>query len=77
MCTRKTMTVPLLFFSRKGDMSIEDQARFLNDKSKNDGPSVFNAWTHGDLIMVHMLGLTHTEFSSMYQRNEDIWKAVS
>jgi tetratricopeptide (TPR) repeat protein len=69
----EAMTIPLLFFSQ-GDMSIEDQARFLNDKSKNDGPSVLNAWTHGDLIMVHMLGLTHTEFSSMYQRNEDIWK---
>jgi pimeloyl-ACP methyl ester carboxylesterase len=69
----EAMTIPLLFFSQ-GDMSLEDQARFLNDKSKNDGPSVLNAWTHGDLIMVHILGLTHTEFSSMYQRNEDIWK---
>jgi|GEM_PF-7054460 len=30
--------------------------------------------THGDLITVHDLALTHTEYSSMYQRNEEIWK---
>ncbi len=67
------MTIPLLFFTQ-GGMTMEDQARYLNDKSKNDGPSVLNAWTHGDLITVRMLGLVHTEFSSMYQRNEDTWK---
>jgi tetratricopeptide (TPR) repeat protein len=68
----EAMAIPRLFFSQ-GDMSLEDQARYLNDKSKNDGPSVLNAWTHGDLITVHMLGLTHAEFSSMFQRNEDDW----
>jgi tetratricopeptide (TPR) repeat protein len=67
------MTIPLLFFTQ-GAMTMEDQARYLTDKSKNEGPSVLNAWTHGDLITVRMLGLVHQEFSSMYQRNEDTWK---
>jgi len=67
------MTIPLLFFTQ-GDMTMENQARYLTDKSKNDGPSVLNEWTHGDLITVRMLGLVHQEFSSMYQRNEDTWK---
>ena len=70
------MTIPLLFFTQ-GSMSLEDQAKYLSDKEKNQGPSVLNAWTHGDLITVHMLGLVHTEFSSMYQRNEEIWKQFS
>ena len=67
------MTIPLLFFTQ-GGMSMEEQARYLTNKSTNDGPSVLNAWTHGDLITVHMLGLVHTEFSSMYQRNEETWR---
>lgn len=67
------MTIPLLFFTQ-GGMSMEDQARYLNNKSNNEGPSVLNAWTHGDLITVRMLGLVHQEFSSMYQRNEEVWK---
>jgi pimeloyl-ACP methyl ester carboxylesterase len=67
----EAMTIPLLFFSQ-GDISIEDLPG-PNDKDHN-GPSVLNAWTHGDLIMVHMLALTHAEFSSMFQRNEHIWK---
>ena len=29
---------------------------------------------HGDLVTAHMFGLVHVEFSSMYQRNEDVWK---
>jgi tetratricopeptide (TPR) repeat protein len=32
-----------------------------------------NEWTHGDLMTVHMMGMVHTEFSSMYQRNENVW----
>jgi len=66
------MTIPLLFFAQ-GEMTLEDQANYLS-KPSNMGPSVLNAWTHGDLVTIHMLGLTHTEHSSMYQRNEDTWK---
>jgi len=67
------MTIPLLFFAQ-GEITIEDQARYMADATKNLGPSVLNAWTHGDLVTVHMLGLAHIQFSSMYQRNQDIWK---
>ncbi len=65
------MTIPLLYFSQ-GEITLENQEQMkLNLK---DGPNVLNAWTHGDLMMVHMLGMTHTEHSSMYQRNENTWK---
>jgi dienelactone hydrolase len=68
------MTIPLLFFTQ-GEFTLEDQARYFTDARKNDGPNVLNAWTHGDLVTVHMLGLVHMEFSSMFQRNEDaLWK---
>ena len=70
------MTIPLLYFAQ-GEITLEDQARYFTDASKNDGPNVLNAWTHGDLVTIHMLGLTHTEHSSMYQRNEDAWKHYS
>ena len=66
------MTIPLLFFTQ-GEFTMEDQAQYLSGP-QNQGPSVLNAWTHGDLIMVRMLGMTHTEYSSVYQRNENSWK---
>jgi dienelactone hydrolase len=66
------MTLPLLFFTQ-GEFTLEDQVRYLNN-AKNQGPSVLNAWTHGDLVTVHMLGMMHQEFSSMEQRNEHVWK---
>jgi len=66
------MTIPLLFFTQ-GEFTLEDQAHYLSGPS-NQGPSVLNAWTHGDLITVRMLGMIHTEYSSIYQRNENSWK---
>ena len=66
------MTLPLLFFTQ-GPTTVEQQARNTPSKD-NDGPNVLNAWTHGDLITVDDLALVHVEHSSMYQRNEDIWK---
>jgi dienelactone hydrolase/predicted negative regulator of RcsB-dependent stress response len=69
------MTIPLLFFAQGGP-TLEDQDRYLTSE-KNHGPSVLNAWTHGDLVLVRMLGLVHVEHSSMYQRNEDTWKNFS
>jgi dienelactone hydrolase len=66
------LAIPLIYFA-EGEFTLEDQARYLN-KPANQGPSVLNAWTHGDLFTVHMLGMMHVEFSSMYQRNEDVWK---
>ncbi|HLY42193.1 MAG TPA: tetratricopeptide repeat protein [Terracidiphilus sp.] len=67
------MTIPLIFFTQ-GEFTLEDQVRYLNDAAKNQGPSVLNEWTHGDLFTVHMLGMMHQEFGSMLQRNEDVWK---
>jgi tetratricopeptide (TPR) repeat protein len=70
------MAIPLLYFAQ-GEITLEDQARYFTDPSKSEGPNVLNAWTHGDLITVHMLGLVHVEHSSMYQRNEDTWKGYA
>lgn len=66
------MTIPLLFFTQ-GAISLEDIEHHLSFP-EHIGPSPLNAWAHGDLITVHDLALTHTEHSSMYQRNEEIWK---
>jgi tetratricopeptide (TPR) repeat protein len=65
------MTIPLLFFAQR-DFSLEDQDRYLT-KALRDGPNVLNAWRHGDLTYVHVLGLSHPEFTSAYQRNENMW----
>jgi tetratricopeptide (TPR) repeat protein len=67
------MKIPLLFFTQ-GDISLEEQEHQLNDPERMSGHNALNAWTHGDLITVHMLGLTHGEFSSMFQRDENFWK---
>ena len=67
------MKIPLLFFTQ-GDISLEEQEHQLNDPERMSGHSALNAWTHGDLITVRMLGLTHGEFSSMFQRDEEFWK---
>ena len=67
------MGIPLLFFTQ-GAITLEEQEQVLNDPERMSGKSTLNAWTHGDLITVHMLGLTHGEFSSMFQRDESFWK---
>lgn len=66
------MSIPLLFFTQ-GDVSLEEQERMLNNPDMT-GKNALNAWTHGDLITVRMLGMTHGEFSSMFQRDENFWK---
>ena len=67
------MKLPLLFFTQ-GDISLEEQESQLNDPERMSGRSTLNAWIHGDLIIVRMFALTHGEFSSMFQRDEDFWK---
>lgn len=65
------MTLPLLYFT-EGPLSIEKLASY---KGLNNGaPSVLNAWTHGDLLTVHMLGMVHLEFASMFYRNPVFWE---
>ena len=66
------LTIPLLYFTQ-GEISLEEQAHDTEDATAQ-GPNVLNEWTHGDLLTVHMLGMTHGEFSSMTQRSERFWK---
>lgn len=66
------MRVPLLSFA-KAEWTLEEQARYLSPE-QIDGPNVLNAWAHGDVFDVHMLGMTHRQFSSMFQRNEEVWR---
>jgi dienelactone hydrolase len=69
------MAIPLLYFTQ-GEITLEDQERYFKDL-KEPAPNVLNEWTHGDLITVHDLALVHVEHSSMYQRNEDVWKGFA
>ena len=34
------------------------------------GPNVLNAWAHGDLYTINMIGMSHPEFCSMTQRKK-------
>ena len=62
------MTIPLLCFTR--NVSLEDLENDDVPPADKDGPNVLNAWIHGDLLKVNMLGMAHPEFSSMFQRRE-------
>jgi dienelactone hydrolase len=64
------MTIPFLVFSRGEDtLKYSDSQR--KDKTQCDcAPSVLNAWTHGDLLHVQLLAISHIQFSSLYQRSE-------
>jgi pimeloyl-ACP methyl ester carboxylesterase len=63
------MTIPLLCFTR--NVSLEDLEKDDVPPADKDGPNVLNAWIHGDLLTVNMLGMAHPEFSSMFQRSEN------
>ena len=69
----EAMTIPLLFFKGRG--SLEGQAQLEANFKQAAGPSPLNAWTHGDLVSVEMLGLIHPEFNSLSQRSERYWNA--
>lgn len=62
------MTIPLLCFTR--NVSLEDLENDDVPSADKVGPNVLNAWVHGDLLTVNMLGMAHPEFSSMFQRRE-------
>jgi hypothetical protein len=66
------MTAPLLFFTQ-GDPNVLENIDGHHDgpPAYIVGPNVLNAWVHGDLLTVNMLGMAHTEFSSMFQRREN------
>jgi dienelactone hydrolase len=63
------MTIPLLFFTR-GDANLLEEIDKYGPAADIVGPNVLNAWIHGDLLTVNMLGMAHAEFSSMFQRRE-------
>jgi tetratricopeptide (TPR) repeat protein len=69
------MTLPLLYFAQR-NLTLEELDRHLTEHEKH-GANVLNAWTHGDFIDVHMFRLAHSEFSSMHQRNEEVWKNLN
>jgi dienelactone hydrolase len=61
------MTLPTLAFTSQSSIETQDQLEANNPVAR--GPSVLNAYTHGDLITVSMLGLVHPQFNSMTQRS--------
>lgn len=66
----KQMTIPLLVLSR-AEEPLETWDAMRKDKSHCDcAPNVLNEWIHGDLIHVHMLAMSHIQFSSLYQRSD-------
>jgi pimeloyl-ACP methyl ester carboxylesterase len=66
------MTIPLLFFTSDNPNFLEDIAKSYDGPPADMvGPNVLNAWIHGDLLTVNMLGMAHPEFSSMFQRREN------
>jgi len=80
------LSIPFLFFMQ-GDYSVELRESCTVGENKcwfsSDGEAslrgepresgVFKSWTHGDLIVAHMLGMPHAGLSSMWQRHEDYW----
>jgi hypothetical protein len=65
------MTIPLLFFTAENANFLEDFDKHHNGPPSDiAGPNVLNAWIHGDLLTVNMVGMAHPEFSSMFQRRE-------
>ena len=47
---------------------IEDLDAYHGPPNERIGRSVLNAWTHGDVTTVNMVGMSHPEFCSMCQR---------
>ena len=65
------MIIPLIFFTAEDANLLEDLDKDHDGPAAGRaGPNVLNAWIHGDLLTVNMLGMAHPEFSSMFQRRE-------
>ena len=62
------MTIPLLVFSR-AEETLESWDAMHQTKNFL-APNVLNEWTHGDLLHIHLLAVSHIQFSSLYQRSE-------
>jgi len=64
----ENFTIPLMFFFGQG--TVESQELLEKQSPLVRGPSVLNAWVHGDLVSIRMLGMSHPQFNSRTQRNE-------
>jgi dienelactone hydrolase len=64
------MTIPLLVFSRAEEPLESWDALRKNNNQTDFAPNVLNEWTHGDLVHIRLLAVSHIQFSSMYQRSE-------
>jgi tetratricopeptide (TPR) repeat protein len=62
------LKMPLLFFTANNMSYIEDLDAYSGPPNERVGRSVLNAWTHGDVITVNMVGMSHPEFCSMFNR---------
>jgi pimeloyl-ACP methyl ester carboxylesterase len=62
------LKVPLLFFTGNDMSYIENLDAYRGPANERIGRSVLNAWTHGDVTTVNMVGISHPEFCSMFQR---------
>lgn len=68
------MRIPLLYLS-EGHFTMEEIASTYDPrKGVHLNPEALNDWTGGDCTIVYMLGLIHEEFSSLFQRDENVWK---
>jgi hypothetical protein len=66
------LKMPLLFFTSNEMNYIENLDKNYHGPSNDRiGRSVLNAWTSGDVITVNMVGMSHPEFCSMFQRTKN------
>ena len=61
------IAIPLLFFNRGETPLATPEAA---ESPVEHDPRILNEWIHADVLQVRMLGISHIQFSSLYQRSE-------
>jgi predicted dienelactone hydrolase len=61
------LNLPLLFFA-SNELNYIEHLDKSDPSNSRSGRSVLNAWTHGDVTTVDMVGMSHPEFCSMFMR---------
>lgn len=64
------VSVPLIFFSRAPETANSSGKQRPNPGSVSSAPDVLSQWTHGDLLHLKMLAMSHIEFCSLYLRSQ-------
>jgi hypothetical protein len=65
------MDIPLVFFTSEYPNFLEDFEKYYDGPPADRvGPNILNAWMHGDLFTINMVGMAHGEFSSMFRRRK-------